>query len=375
MRHESFDNDLQREPTASHDLASSHAGGVSVDCSDVAALLSGLIDDVVDARTRHLAERHIATCTACAAMLDRAEKLDGLLGDALTMEAELPLPAGFAEAVFAETTRVRPHMAPSLSFKARWFAVSGWLAAAASLTFAVVLYVVGQRPVQAPVTGSGSLTATNTSTSGDVTDHQGATRTLTAPNSSARSHYRLGAEAISGVYDGYRPPVTMKESGDPARGNQVVSMSSDSSAHESDDENVLVKDRWGVFPVSVGRVAERPAAAGAPRLTRADGETLYQVAQLLERVVNADERSMSDIETVRQIAEYDRVLDKLDGVLDRLDPRDRTFVQAAVPIINQIVHGPMSEADVREMRGAIAARDLIGRIDRLSGRVNPDHSM
>ncbi|MCL4210664.1 MAG: zf-HC2 domain-containing protein [Phycisphaeraceae bacterium] len=370
MRHDSFNDDIDREPTTSSEPAT---GGVMVDCGDVAALLSGLIDDVVDARTRHLAERHIATCSACAAMLDRAEKLDGLLGDALSLEAEQPLPVGFADAVFAETTRVQSFMTPSVSFKARWFAVSGWLAAAASLAFAVVLYVAGQRPVQGPASGGGSMTASNSPA--DASAHQGATKTLTPSNASTRPHYRLGAEAFSGIYDGYRPPVTTVTSGDGSGGAHMVSMSHAASPLESDGENLLVKDRWGMFPVSVDRVVDRPAAAGAPRLTRADGETLYQVAQLLERVVNADERSMIDIETVRQIAEYDRVLEKLDGVLERLEPRDRTFVQAAVPIINQIVHGPVGDADVREMRGTIAARDLIGRIDRLSGRTNPDHSM
>ena len=43
----------------------------TMQCPDIKALLSGLVDDEIDGETRHLAERHIATCRPCRALLFR----------------------------------------------------------------------------------------------------------------------------------------------------------------------------------------------------------------------------------------------------------------------------------------------------------------
>ena len=50
-----------------------------MDCTDVKALLSGLVDDEVDGDVRHAAERHIAGCAGCRTLLDEAEALDALI--------------------------------------------------------------------------------------------------------------------------------------------------------------------------------------------------------------------------------------------------------------------------------------------------------
>ena len=51
----------------------------TMDCTDIKVLLSGLIDDEVDADTRYRAERHVAECDACRRALDDAEALSQLL--------------------------------------------------------------------------------------------------------------------------------------------------------------------------------------------------------------------------------------------------------------------------------------------------------
>ena len=75
----------------------------SMDCTDIKVLLSGLIDDELDAQTRHLAERHLAECTDCRNIMNEAEALTGFIA----LEAEEggagALPEGFAGAVLSRT--------------------------------------------------------------------------------------------------------------------------------------------------------------------------------------------------------------------------------------------------------------------------------
>ena len=45
-----------------------------MDCTDIKAMLSGLVDDELDAPTRHQAERHLANCKACRSLVSEAER-------------------------------------------------------------------------------------------------------------------------------------------------------------------------------------------------------------------------------------------------------------------------------------------------------------
>ena len=70
----------------------------TMDCADIKALLSSLIDDEVDPETRHLTERHISGCSSCRSLMNEAESLDRLIA----LDGELPfdqLPVGFEDSV------------------------------------------------------------------------------------------------------------------------------------------------------------------------------------------------------------------------------------------------------------------------------------
>ena len=51
----------------------------TMDCTDIRAMLSGLLDDQVAAETRYLAERHLAECPACRELLSEAERNEALI--------------------------------------------------------------------------------------------------------------------------------------------------------------------------------------------------------------------------------------------------------------------------------------------------------
>lgn len=59
-----------------------------LNCQDILAVMSGLLDGELDRETRHLAERHLVTCPACRDRLQKAEDADALIREAaLTYEA------------------------------------------------------------------------------------------------------------------------------------------------------------------------------------------------------------------------------------------------------------------------------------------------
>ena len=51
----------------------------TMDCTDIKALLSGLVDGVVPDGQRHVAERHLAGCGTCRGLLDEAEAVNRLI--------------------------------------------------------------------------------------------------------------------------------------------------------------------------------------------------------------------------------------------------------------------------------------------------------
>jgi anti-sigma factor RsiW len=103
------------------------------DCTDISAALSALVDGALREPQRHAAERHLATCASCRALLSDAERNDELLALAAAPGRELP--AGFEQAVLA---RIAGPGAAGTRFRS-WL---GWIAAAASLGLAGSLWVL-----------------------------------------------------------------------------------------------------------------------------------------------------------------------------------------------------------------------------------------
>ena len=112
-----------------------------MDCTDIHVILSGLIDDEVDAETRYAAERHLVECAACRDLLGETESLNALVADEVASLADPEqLPADFVGAVLSRTAYADP---PATA--AGWMNWLGWLAAAAALALAVSIWVMDQR--------------------------------------------------------------------------------------------------------------------------------------------------------------------------------------------------------------------------------------
>ncbi len=104
-----------------------------IDCTDIKAMLSALIDGAVREPQRHAAERHLAECADCRVLLGQAERNDELLALAAAHGGELP--SGFEQQVLA---RIANPGAAGARFRS-WL---GWIAAAASLGLAGSLWVL-----------------------------------------------------------------------------------------------------------------------------------------------------------------------------------------------------------------------------------------
>jgi hypothetical protein len=116
-----------------------------LDCKDIKALLSGLIDGELDEETRHSAERHLGDCASCRRVMDEAEGLDELVQtNARSLVDPRGLPAGFEDEVLSRTTRAHPR-----SYFQQWTTWTGWFAAAAALGLAIFIWTADQ-PRRAP---------------------------------------------------------------------------------------------------------------------------------------------------------------------------------------------------------------------------------
>lgn len=127
-----------------------------MDCTDVKALLSALIDDEVDGTTRHRAERHLVQCDACRSLITEAESIDELVvADALALEPG-ELPVGFEGAVLGRTIYDRTRR----PFAERWTTWLGWLAAAAAIALATTIWMIDRpgRVEHAATTGGTETT-------------------------------------------------------------------------------------------------------------------------------------------------------------------------------------------------------------------------
>lgn len=156
-----------------------------MDCTDIKAILSGLIDGEVAPTTRHDAERHLAGCESCRQMLDEAERLD----EKVAAEAGSYQAGGWSRALEGAVL-IHTVYGDGRSATGRWTTRLGWLAAAACLTLAVIIGVLareGAPPMVIPdfVAGAGS-----------------SPRVIQAT-------YRPGPELRSSVYDGELPVETL----------------------------------------------------------------------------------------------------------------------------------------------------------------------
>ena len=345
------------------------------ECADVAAVLSGLVDDVVSANVRHQAERHMVTCASCMQLLDEAEAMDSLL--AVSMDEVQELPEGFEAAVLNATTR--SHALQPLKYK--WFARSGWLAAAASLALAGYVWINPATSSNNTNNPAGTVADLNNNLNDKNTHLDPASNSFVNAadgNMNFVSYYPLGSEVVSSPMENYLEPIDEnfipvdahvstaddKPSADHATATAVRSFDSFTPALglESAKSSAIVLDRPMFFN-------------GQPRLFRDDKDTLHRVAEVLEMLIDFEGGSLKTAEEMRKIIELENLLSRSEIARGRIAAEHQFTLLNAESILYRIVYGPIAEFDLREMRDAARTVDLIGRIDRLSGRKNLDSSM
>jgi hypothetical protein len=295
----------------------------TIDCTDIKALLSGLIDGALDDAARHEAERHLAHCPACSAMLSEAETLDALLAaEAGARLSAGALPEGFAGAVLARTVYAAPPRA-----SARWTGWAGWLAAAAALALALTLWVMDQRRA--------ARTA--------ALPERGGTETMTVRAANLASYPR-GDFVRSWTHDGPLP-----------------------------DDAVAAAMPTGTSPDDAMPGAS--AAAAPPVVLSADdAHAIFAASMLMDTLAAADEGSFRDVEWIRQTAEYDQLLPRLSAARFQLPAADRPVLLAVEGMLHRIVNGPMDLEDVRLMRDAVARLDLSTELATIGDRQFPVRS-
>jgi len=303
----------------------------TMDCADIKALLSGLIDDQVDAETRHLAERHLAECAECRAMLDEAEAVERLIAlDAEDGAGDLP--AGFAEGVMAKIAE--PETILITSYGRRLTTWTGWLAAAATLALAATLWVMERQRSATDLGAASNEVAIESNPTVDPAPAAGATQ------------FRQAPLMRSVVFD---------PGADPAL---FTLPRSDNAFEASADVEAIVKEKSRELSELSNRAA----------LSADDAQALYSASLVLEMIVQSDDGSFADVEMARQIVEYDELLPRLASVCKALPPGDRTSVMAAEGILNRVVHGPIDLNDLGLLRETVVNLKLVDEVAALSDR-------
>ncbi len=291
----------------------------TIDCTDIRAMLSGLLDDQVAAETRYLAERHLAECPACRELLSEAERNEALIAAEAASHGSPEHPQQeFEAAVLSRTVYAQRRRAAAN----RWTAWVGWLAAAAALFLAISIWELDRRA----------------SLSRSIP--QGIRRG--APVIRAAS-YPTGAEIKSWTLDRAFP------------GDAPLILS----------DAAVTKGLTHIIAPQEPAKEQRTVGLA---ISRDDAETLDSVSLALAMLAQADDRSFADVDQVRRITEYDHLLPRLADAHRNLPLADRPAVLAAESVLYRVMRGPLDLDEVREIREAIAHLNLVGRIDAISGR-------
>ncbi len=299
----------------------------NMDCTDVKALLSAIIDGGLPAHDGHRAERHLAECAACRTLVSEAEHADALVAATVRLDGPADrLPDGFEGAVLARTVYANDRRGAD-----RWRSWLGWLAAAAAIVLAVVISPLGR---------------------------------------STDPDRNTGSQVVASVY----PPGpelgswTLQEA--PAATAAGVRLVVNEIARYPGDAET---GPWEVPTVAPGPAASTLAQGPTKGLSRIDAETIESVSLVLSILANADDRSFADVEQARRITEYEQLLPRIAATRSGLPPAARPLLLAAESMLYRVVRGPMNLDDMRELRNTIARLDLPDQIAAITGtRVRPN---
>lgn len=298
----------------------------SMDCTDIKVLLSGLVDDEVDGETRHTAERHIAECTTCRDLIDQAEALNALIVSDATSAVDGGLPPDLVGNVLSRTVRAEPVHADHRRGPHGITSWLGWLAAAAALlfTFSSRLMNGSSTPARTALAPAPSQVARDTArdtSAGDPTARDAFARSNKVTE---QSTVRTASYIQSSIYEGNVPPFL------------------DSGAE--------------------------PAG-----MLREDAEAFDSTSLVLEMLIEVDLEDADRLREIREIADYDELLPRLAAARERLDAQDQIAVLTAETALVRLLEGPLTPANLEDLRSAVRRSDLHGQLSRLSARWDRTH--
>jgi hypothetical protein len=294
----------------------------TLDCTDIRAMLSALVDDLASEADRHQAERHLVNCTACRELLSEAERNDVLVAALTDVDEPAGLPEGFEAAVLARADGPASR---------RWTSWLGWLTAAAALAVAAFVWWFDSGPDRAA-------------------NH---VPTVYPPGLEVRSR-ALDEPASAGMTTSgpwFRPVV-----------NEIAAYVSDMPPQQG---------TLAATPIST--VTSRSWSDAESTLSREAAEALEGTSLILSMLRQGGGGGFGDVEQARRIIEYDDLLAKLSAARPDMPAAFLPAVLAAESVMYRIARGPLSQDEVREMRQTIASLDLPQRLDSI--RANwPDAS-
>lgn len=332
----------------------------NMDCQDIKAMLSALVDDRVDEATRHDAERHLAGCLSCRKLLDEAEAIDDLIvrdaaGFGKGGNGVSALPPGFAATVLERATIVRP------TLKRSFVTWTGWTAAAACLVLAIMIWSFDR---QAWMRSGDTGIAMGPNTTGPV--NAGVNRA--ADGLVQHASY----ERRSWTFDGDFSVENQKNSNDEAS----VTTTLDKVKPATIDPAYAAGANTSV-KTNAGDVANAAAALAEVKsnLTIDDAQTLYSVSLVMETLENADLNNFAEVDRIRRIAEYDNLLPRLEDMRSRLSANERPVVVAAECILLRIVRGPVTQEDAKILAGDASGLRLAKHLETMSERYSKNTSL
>ena len=290
----------------------------TLDCTDIKALLSGLIDDRVDPKTRHRAERHLAECKSCRQLLNQAEAAEAMVAASVTALGDSEaLPEEFEANVLARTVYAQR----LADVHGRWVNWLGWMAAAAALALAVTVWVMDPKTI-----GRGPV-----------------------------PEFALGG----GLGDGS------------ALGNERL-VAQPANFTTPDPSSFIELNRLSMTP-SLTRTSIHSSSAAL--LSRDDLETLDDVSRLLMMLSQTPDQSLVEVQRIRRIAEYDLLLMRIAQLRANLAPQDRITVSAAELVLYRVVRGPLSMEDVQILRDDVRRLELSSHLNAIGNRLSPASSL
>ncbi len=304
------------------------------DCTDIKALLSGIVDDQLEPTTRHEVERHLSDCADCRALVGRAESLDSLVALDAESFAAANLSTDFVERVLDQTVR-RDHS--RRRFTAFLFRTGALLSAAAVVTFAAVFWLNGspRRPVSDTRHSNVAGISLMPRLPFGIEESFPAPDVDLAINRSSAPEPVEVADSVPSLLDRSHPAIAFSDP-DPS-------------------STVIADIRWSAQPQPI------PTRT----LSVDDADALYSASILLSMIADNDTRSFAVADHVRRVAEYDQLLDRLQQLRPNLPPQDQAAVLAAESVLTRLVNGPLDLQDLRDLRNVVASLDLSVRMEDL----------